>query len=131
MGLEERQARPHRQNRRHQQARPEIQGRRRLAKAPETARTDPGLLRRPPPALHHRITGTGRLTYALLGNVLGTWNVLEACAAASVRQVVVCSSIAAVGLDELRSDWTPDGSAGPIPATARMSGPSRAAGASA
>ncbi len=64
-------------------------------------------------------------------NVLGTWNVLEACAAASVRQVVVCSSIAAVGLDELRSDWTPDGSAGPIPATARMSGPSRAAGASA
>ena len=40
-------------------------------------------------------------------NVLGTWNVLEACAAASVRQVVVCSSIAAIGLDELRSDWTP------------------------
>jgi hypothetical protein len=40
-------------------------------------------------------------------NVLGTWNVLEACAVAGVRQVVVCSSIAAVGLDELRSDWTP------------------------
>jgi UDP-glucose 4-epimerase len=40
-------------------------------------------------------------------NVLGTWNVLEACAAAGVRQVVVCSSIAAIGLDELRSDWTP------------------------
>jgi UDP-glucose 4-epimerase len=40
-------------------------------------------------------------------NVLGTWNVLEACAAAGVRQVVVCSSIATVGLDELRSDWTP------------------------
>src|SRR6266576_1768632 len=69
MGLEERQARPHRQGRCHQQARPEIQGRRRLAKAPEAARTDPGILRRPPPALHHRITGTGRLTYALLGNL--------------------------------------------------------------
>ena len=39
-------------------------------------------------------------------NVLGTWNVLEACAATGVRRVVVCSSIAAVGLDELRSDWT-------------------------
>src|SRR6266571_4815540 len=68
MGLEERQARPHRQGRCHQQARPEIQGRRRLAKAPEAARTDPGILRRPPPALHHRTTGTGRLTYALLGS---------------------------------------------------------------
>src|SRR6266581_3155222 len=67
MGLEERQARPHRQGRCHQQARPESQGHRRLAKAPEAARTDPGILRRPPPALHHRITGTGRLTYALLG----------------------------------------------------------------
>jgi UDP-glucose 4-epimerase len=40
-------------------------------------------------------------------NVLGTWNVLEACAAAGVRQVVVCSSIAAVGLDEMRPGWTP------------------------
>lgn len=40
-------------------------------------------------------------------NVLGTWNVLEACAAAGIHQVVVCSSIAAIGLDELRSDWVP------------------------
>ena len=71
MGLEERQARPHRQDRRHQQARPEIQGHRRPAPDPETPRTGPGILRRPAPALHHRITRTGRPTYALLSKSRG------------------------------------------------------------
>ena len=56
MGLEERQARPDRQDRRHQQARPQSQGHRRPAAAPETPRAGPGILRRPAPALHHRIT---------------------------------------------------------------------------
>src|SRR6266581_9768064 len=69
MGLEERQARPDRQNRRHQQARPQSQGHRRPAAAPETPRAGPGILRRPAPALHHRITRISRLTYALLSNL--------------------------------------------------------------
>src|ERR1035438_6908230 len=66
MGVEEREARPDRQDRRHQQAGPEIQGRRRPAAAPETSRTGPGILRRSAPALYHRITGISRPTYALL-----------------------------------------------------------------
>jgi transposase len=45
-----------RQNRRHQQARPQIQGHRRPPATPETPRPGPRLLRRPAPALHHRIT---------------------------------------------------------------------------
>jgi nucleoside-diphosphate-sugar epimerase len=40
-------------------------------------------------------------------NTLGTWNVLEACAASQATRVVVCSSVAAFGLDERRLDWTP------------------------
>src|SRR5450755_620451 len=66
MGLEKREARPDRQDRRHQQAGPEIQGRRRPAAAPETSRAGPGILRRSAPALYRRITGIGRPTYALL-----------------------------------------------------------------
>src|SRR6266699_2566621 len=69
MGLEERQARPDRQDRRHKQARPQGQGHRRPATAPETPRAGPGILRRPASALYHRVTGIGRPTYELLGNV--------------------------------------------------------------
>src|ERR1700733_13309433 len=66
MGLEERQARPHRQDRRHQQRRSEVQGHRRPAAAAETAGTGPRVLRRPAPALYHRIIrSVGLLTAAL------------------------------------------------------------------
>src|SRR5450755_2466124 len=68
MGLEERQARPDRQDRRHQQSRPQVQGHRRPAKAAETPRTGPRILRRPAPALYHRINRIGRPTYARLSN---------------------------------------------------------------
>jgi UDP-glucose 4-epimerase len=40
-------------------------------------------------------------------NTLGTWHVLQAAAARGVRRVVVCSSVAALGLHEMRSDWAP------------------------
>lgn len=40
-------------------------------------------------------------------NTLGTWNVLEACAATQVARIVVCSSVVAFGLHERRSDWAP------------------------
>src|ERR1035438_8614130 len=66
MGLEEREARPHRQDRSHQQAGPEIQGRRCPAEAPETPWAGPGILRRSAPAVYHCITEIGQPTYALL-----------------------------------------------------------------
>lgn len=40
-------------------------------------------------------------------NALGTWNVLEISAQVGVRRVVVCSSVAAMGLHEMRDDWKP------------------------
>lgn len=40
-------------------------------------------------------------------NVRGTWHVLQAAAEAGVRKVVLCSSISACGLSEMRPDWTP------------------------
>lgn len=40
-------------------------------------------------------------------NALGTWNVLEASAEAGVRRVVMCSSVAAMGLHEMRDNWKP------------------------
>ena len=41
-------------------------------------------------------------------NVLGTWNVLQAAEAAGVRKVVVCSSISATGIEELRPEFPPE-----------------------
>ena len=40
-------------------------------------------------------------------NTLGTWNVLQAAVESGVRRVVLCSSVAAIGLHDLRPDWTP------------------------
>lgn len=40
-------------------------------------------------------------------NALGSWNVLSACKANKVEQVVVCSSVTASGLPEMRDDWFP------------------------
>lgn len=40
-------------------------------------------------------------------NVRGTWHVLQAAAQAGVRKVVLCSSISACGLSEMRPDWRP------------------------
>lgn len=40
-------------------------------------------------------------------NVRGTWHVLQAAAQAGVRKVVLCSSISACGLSEMRADWRP------------------------
>jgi nucleoside-diphosphate-sugar epimerase len=40
-------------------------------------------------------------------NALGSWHVLQACVAAGVRRVVVCSSVAALGLHEVRPEWQP------------------------
>lgn len=42
-------------------------------------------------------------------NTVGTWNVLQACASVKVRNVIACSSVAALGLHESRDDWTPLG----------------------
>jgi nucleoside-diphosphate-sugar epimerase len=41
-------------------------------------------------------------------NVLGTWQVLQAAESAGVRKAVVCSSISAMGLEELRPEFPPD-----------------------
>lgn len=41
-------------------------------------------------------------------NVLGTWQALQAAEGAGVRKVVVCSSISATGIEELRPDFPPD-----------------------
>lgn len=40
-------------------------------------------------------------------NVLGTVSVLEACRSHGIGKVVVCSSVAALGLHERRPDWLP------------------------
>lgn len=40
-------------------------------------------------------------------NVRGTWHVLQACRDAGVKKVILCSSISACGLSEMRKDWTP------------------------
>jgi UDP-glucose 4-epimerase len=40
-------------------------------------------------------------------NTLGTWNVLQAAAENDVKKVVLCSSVSACGLSEMRPDWTP------------------------
>ena len=40
-------------------------------------------------------------------NVRGTWHVLQAAAEAGVKKVVLCSSVSACGLSEMRPDWRP------------------------
>ncbi len=40
-------------------------------------------------------------------NVRGSWHVLQAAAEAGVKKVVLCSSVSACGLSEMRSDWRP------------------------
>lgn len=40
-------------------------------------------------------------------NTLGAWNALQAAAENDVRKVVLCSSISACGLSEMRADWAP------------------------
>lgn len=40
-------------------------------------------------------------------NTLGSWHVLQAAVENDVERVVLCSSISACGLDEMRPDWTP------------------------
>jgi len=40
-------------------------------------------------------------------NVRGTWHVLQAASEMGVKKVVLCSSISACGLSEMRADWTP------------------------
>lgn len=41
-------------------------------------------------------------------NVRGTWHVLQAASEAGVKKVVLCSSISACGLSEMRPDWQPE-----------------------
>jgi len=40
-------------------------------------------------------------------NIRGSWHVLQAAAEAGVGKVVLCSSISACGLSEMRDDWRP------------------------
>lgn len=40
-------------------------------------------------------------------NTLGTWNVLQAAEENGLEKVVLCSSISACGLSEMRKDWIP------------------------
>jgi nucleoside-diphosphate-sugar epimerase len=40
-------------------------------------------------------------------NVRGSWHVLQAAAEAGVKKVVLCSSVSACGLSEMRDDWRP------------------------
>lgn len=40
-------------------------------------------------------------------NVRGTWHVLQAAAEAGVKKVVLCSSVSACGLSEMRTNWRP------------------------
>src|SRR3954471_2567661 len=67
VGVEERQTRPRRQDRRDQQGRSQSHRDLRAATATETPRPRPRLLRRPVLALHHYITSRSRYTYELLG----------------------------------------------------------------
>lgn len=41
-------------------------------------------------------------------NVRGTWHVLQAASEQKVQKVVLCSSISACGLSEMRPDWQPE-----------------------
>lgn len=40
-------------------------------------------------------------------NVRGTWHVLQAAAEQGVKKVVLCSSVSACGLSEMRANWRP------------------------
>jgi len=40
-------------------------------------------------------------------NVRGSWHVLQAAGEAAVKKVVLCSSVSACGLSEMRADWRP------------------------
>jgi nucleoside-diphosphate-sugar epimerase len=40
-------------------------------------------------------------------NVRGTWHVLQAASEMNVKKVVLCSSVSACGLSEMRPDWKP------------------------
>ena len=40
-------------------------------------------------------------------NVRGTWHVLQAAAEAGVKKLVLCSSVSACGISEMRSEWRP------------------------
>lgn len=40
-------------------------------------------------------------------NVRGTWHVLQAAQEAGIKKVVLCSSVSACGLSEMRPDWKP------------------------
>ncbi len=40
-------------------------------------------------------------------NTMGTWNVLQAAAENNLQKVVLCSSVSACGLSEMRANWTP------------------------
>lgn len=40
-------------------------------------------------------------------NTLGSWNVLQAAQENGLEKAVLCSSVSACGLSEMRSDWTP------------------------
>ena len=40
-------------------------------------------------------------------NYVGSWHVLQAAVELGVERVVLCSSVAATGLTEMRSDWAP------------------------
>lgn len=41
-------------------------------------------------------------------NVRGTWHVLQAASEMNVKKVVLCSSVSACGLSEMRPDWQPE-----------------------
>ena len=41
-------------------------------------------------------------------NVRGTWHVLQASSEAKVKKVILCSSISACGLSEMRANWKPE-----------------------
>ncbi len=40
-------------------------------------------------------------------NTIGTWHVLQAAAELGLAKAIVCSSVSATGLSEMRADWTP------------------------
>lgn len=40
-------------------------------------------------------------------NALGTWHVLQAAVEQDLKRVVLCSSVSATGLTEMRPEWTP------------------------